>query len=81
MIGIILLVMESGSSMAMLILEYFCKDSLSISWLVDSLTVALDAHTSSVDCIELILDVVRGSWRSLSTSCGRWMTIIITLCD
>lgn len=60
MISIILLVVECVLSVV-LIFEYFGKNSFRV-WrltvVVYGLSVSLDAHSSSVDCIELILYVI-----------------------
>lgn len=63
----------------MLILEYFCEDTLGAGWhtRVVSIASVLYAHTSSVDRVELVLDSA-ASGRALAT--GRpW--IIAALCD
>ena len=81
MIGIICLVMESSSS-SMLVFEDFSQDSLSITWLpIDGLSISLNAHSSSMDCIKLVFDIIRCPWWSLSASCCSWMWIIVTLSD
>ena len=79
MIGIICLIVE-GCSSCMLVFEDFSEDSFGVSWLtINSLAISLDAHSSTMDRIELILDVVRCPWWSLSTSSCSWVSIIITL--
>lgn len=55
---------------SMLILEDLCEDTLSLS--------IIDVHASSMDSIELILDVSTSSWGSLATSSSR---IVATLSD
>ena len=80
MIGIVLIV--EGVSSVVLVFENLSKDSFCICWLtimIDGLTVSLDAHASSMNCVELILDVIRCSRRSgATTSC---LGVAISLCN
>ena len=79
MIGIVCLIVE-GCASGVLVFEYFCKDSFSIAWLtVNGLTISLDAHSSTMDCVELVFDVIWGPWWSLPTSGSCWMWSVITL--
>ena len=81
MISVVSLVVESGSS-SMLVFEYFCQNSFSVTWLsVDGLAISLDAHSSSMNGVELILDVVRCSGWSLAASSSGWMRCVVTLSD
>jgi len=77
-ISIVLLIMECVLSVV-LVFEYFSQNSLGIIRLINGLSISLDAHSSSMNSIKLILDISRCPWRSLATtSCLR---ITITLSD
>jgi len=63
-----------------LIFENFSQNSFGVNCLtvvIYRLSIALDAHTSSMDCIELSLDIGGCSWRSLTTSSGLWASITL----
>ena len=72
--------MESVSSVV-LVFENFGQDSFRIDWLtivIDCLSIALDAHSSSMHCVEL--SFVIGLWtrRSLTTSSCLWSSISLS---
>ena len=69
MIGVVSLVVESGSS-SMLVFEYFCQNSFSVAWLpIDGLAISLDAHSSSMNSVKLVLHC--SSRRALTSSRAR----------
>lgn len=63
----------------MLIFEYFCKNSFGTCWharVIDrSITSVLDAHSSSVNGVELVFHA--GASRGALAACGSW--IVATL--
>lgn len=71
--------MESVLSVV-LIFENFCQNSFGVYCLtimINSLSVTLNAHASSMDCIELSLNIGRSSRRSLTTSSSLWSSITL----
>lgn len=80
-VNIVLMLVVLYCLSVMLILEDFCQDSFCASrntWVINSATTTiLNAHTSTMNSIELILCIV-GSWGSL-TSSSSW--IWSTLCN
>jgi hypothetical protein len=79
-IGVVLLIMESVLSVV-LIFENFGENSFGVNRLtvvIYRLSVALDAHASSMDCIELSLNIRGSSRRSLATSSGLWSSITLS---
>jgi len=81
MINIVLMLVVLHSLPVMLVLEDFGQDSFCASWdalmVYGTSAITLNAHSSSMNCIELILAVV-GSRGSLSSSCSWRRT---TLCN
>lgn len=72
MINIVLLLVISIGSL-MLVLEDLGQDTF-----VLSLVCSVEVHSSAMDSVELVLDVSRGPWRSL-TACRAW--VIVSLSD
>ena len=68
----------------LLVLENLCQNSLGacgLTLVVHNIliTVALNTHSSSVNCVELVLDAGIGSWRSASTRSARVARTLTTL--